>query len=243
MRSHHRISGAMACVRARRASRRAALVGPVARDYAAPIRGGPARRRASPPSTPMHAPSVPLARSLAGALLALLALAGCASSSAASGPARPQRVAWVDYRSQVLLELVNESHTGRVEQYSQVRSRAEASRKVQTDEVMAELVRVLRELDFAERALPGPMPRSGNGTNMMGLELDDGGQVSHLLAWRGMPAEQRLAFLDMANNFAEIYNSTYSLQAVDVGLDESPFENPVGPTRTKPSAPIQKVED
>lgn len=188
--------------------------------------------------------SVPLARSRArsGALLALLALSACASSGADAVAGHPQRVAWVDYRSKVLLELVNESHTDRLEQYSTVRSRSEASRKVQTDEVMAELLAVLREGGFEKRARPGAMPRGGDGQSVMALEIDDDGRISHVLAWRGMPADDRQAILGMAQNFADLYNATYGLQAVEMGLDESPFENPVGPTRNKPSAPIQKVE-
>jgi hypothetical protein len=182
------------------------------------------------------------ARTLSGALLLGLGLSGCASSATAGDAARPQRVAWVDYRSKVLLELVNESHTDRLEQYSTVRSRSEASRKVQTDEVMAELLQVLRDGGFDKRARPGAMPRGGDGQSVMALEIDDDGRISHVLAWRGMPADDRQAILGMAQNFADLYNATYGLQAVEMGLDESPFENPVGPTRNKPSAPIQKVE-
>jgi hypothetical protein len=189
----------------------------------------------------MRPPFATLARALPAALLLLSAAAGCASGPATGNAAQPRRVAWVDYRSRVLLELVNESHTDRVEQYSQVRSRDEAARKVQTDEVMDELVKVLRDLEFDALARPGPMPRGSDGSNVMGLEFDEAGQVRHVLAWRGMPADERQSFLEMANNFAEIYNATYGLQAVEVAPDESPFENPAGPTRTKPSAPIQKV--
>lgn len=190
----------------------------------------------------MSATQVASARALAGAILSLLALAGCSTSTAAdSGPARPQRVAWVDYRSKVRLELVNETHTDRVEQYSAVRSRAEASRKVQTDEVMTELLKVLHEQGFEKHALPGAMPLQGDAQSVMALEIDDNGRISYVVAWRGMPKEDREAILGMAQNFAELYNATYGLQAVELGPEESPFENPVGPTRKKPDAPIQKV--
>lgn len=189
----------------------------------------------------MRPPFAALARAVPAALLALAAAAGCASAPPSGGQAEPLRVAWVDYRSNVLLELVNETHTDRVERYSQVRSREDASRKVQTDEVMDELLRVLRQLDFDDHAQPGAMPRSGGSTHVMGLELAIGNDVRHMLAWRGMPADDRQAFLEMANNFAEIYNSTYSLQAVDVGLDESPFENPAAPSNTKSGGKIPKA--
>lgn len=175
------------------------------------------------------------------ALLGLLALAGCASHAASDGPARPQRVAWIDYRSGVRLELVNETHTGRVEQYSTTRK--DASRKVQTDEVMSGLIEILHDQGFSERARPGPMPLGGDGQNVMALEIDDAGDVQHVVAWRGMPADDRTALLGMAQNFADLYNATYGLQAVEVGQDESPFENPVGPTKKKPAAEIQKAGD
>lgn len=176
-----------------------------------------------------------------GALLSLLALAGCASGPASGGPARPQRVAWVDYRSNVRLELVNETHTGRVEQYSTTRKLDEAARKVQTDEIMSGLIEVLNEEGFAQQARPGPMPLGSDGQGVMALEIDDAGAIEHVMAWRGMPAEERTAILRMAQNFAELYNATYGLQAVEMGLDESPFENPVGPTRKKPDGALQKA--
>lgn len=176
-------------------------------------------------------------------LLALLALTGCAANSALDGPARPQRVAWVDYRSNVRLELVNETHTGRVEQYSTTRKLAEASRKVQTDEVMAGLIDFMRDEGFDSRAREGPMPRGSDGQSVMGLEIEDGGAIEHVLAWRGMPADDREAVLKLAQSFAELFNATYGLQAVEVGQDESPFENPVGPVRKKPDGTIQKIGD
>ena len=175
------------------------------------------------------------------ALLGLLPLAGCASSSASDGPARPQRVAWIDYRSNVRLELVNETHTGRVEQYSTARK--DASRKVQTDEVMSGLIDFLHEKGFEKRARPGPMPLGSDGQSVMALEIDDAGAVEHVLGWRGMPDDERTSLMAMAQGFAEIYNATYGLQAVEIGQDESPFENPVGPTNKKPASPIQKAGD
>jgi hypothetical protein len=125
---------------------------------------------------------------LACLALALAPLAACASAPA---EARPQRVAFVDYRNGTHLELVNETHTGRVEQYSEVR--ADASRKVQTDEVMQGLVEVLRERGFDRQARPGPAPRASDGQAVMALEIADGDRVEHVLGWRGMSA-RRTAF-------------------------------------------------
>jgi hypothetical protein len=165
---------------------------------------------------------------LACLALALAPLAACASAPA---EARPQRVAFVDYRNGTHLELVNETHTGRVEQYSEVR--ADASRKVQTDEVMQGLVEVLRERGFDRQARPGPAPRASDGQAVMALEITDGDRVEHVLGWRGMSADDRAELLALAQNFVALYNETYGLQAVEVREGDTPFENPVGPTRKK----------
>jgi hypothetical protein len=166
-------------------------------------------------------------------LLACLALALGPLLSCASAPveARPQRVAFLDYRNGTHLELVNETHTGRVEQYSTVRG--DASRKVQTDEVMQGLVEVLRKRGFDSLARPGPAPRASDGQGVMALEIADGERVEHVLGWRGMPADERAELLALTQNFVDLYNETYGLQAVDVKQGDTPFENPVGPTRKK----------
>jgi hypothetical protein len=192
-------------------------------------------------------PSLPrtarlLARSallLAGLLMGVLGLAGCKSTPSA-GPAHPQRVAWADYRTGVWLELVNETHTGRVEQYSELRT--DASRKVQTDEIIGAFVQLMRDEGFADHARPGPAPRGTDGQVVMALELADGDKVEHMLAWKGMPAEERKTMLSLAQNFADLFNATYGLQAVAVDPDKLPFENPVGPTKRKPDAVLKEKD-
>ena len=108
---------------------------------------------------------------------------------------------------------------------------------------MSGLIEVLMDEGFEKQARPGPMPLGSDGQSVMALEIDDAGEVQHVVAWRGMPADERTAILGMAQNFADLYNATYGLQAVEVGPDESPFDNPVGPTKKKPDGTIQKAGD
>ncbi len=166
---------------------------------------------------------------------AALLLAGCASSSgdgAEGSTGNPARVAYVDYRTQRTFELVNESHTGRIEQYSAVRQNA--NRKVQTDEVLAGLIEFMRGEGFARLARPGPAPQGSEGSVAMALEIEEGGAVEHVLGFKGMPPKDNQALITLWQGFLEIYNATYGLQAVESQGDSLPFENPVGGTRTKP---------
>jgi len=163
-------------------------------------------------------------------LLALAALLGAACASTPK-QAQPQRVAYVDYRKNAWLELVNETHTGRVEQYSEVRENA--SRKVQTDEVMEGLLEVIRKDGFERQARPGPAPRSSDGQSVVALEIEDGDRIAHVVGFKGMPPSDHKQLLSMAQSFIEVYNLTYGLQAVETKEGETPFENPVGPTRNK----------
>ena len=176
---------------------------------------------------------------LASGLVALLAtLAACASGSKAgerggAGPAKkgpPQRVLLVDYRSNVRLELVNSSHTDPLEQYSTVR--ADANRKVQSDDVMSGLVEVLRSHGFDELAQAGPAPKRAGEAVLWALEIEEPRGVSHAVATRSAPrvAQEKLALLKRA--FLEIYNSTYGLQTVETKEGDTPFKNPAGKPRT-----------
>ncbi|HVS11338.1 MAG TPA: hypothetical protein VMS76_15820, partial [Planctomycetota bacterium] len=156
---------------------------------------------------------------LANGLVALLAtLAACASGSKAgerggTGPAKkrpPQRVLLVDYRSNVRLELVNSSHTDPVEQYSAVR--ADANRKVQSDDVMSGLVEVLRSHGFDELAQAGPAPKRAGEAVLWAMEIEEPRGVSHAVATRSAPKPAQAKLVLLKRAFLEIYNSTYGLQ-------------------------------
>lgn len=138
--------------------------------------------------------------------------------------AGPLRVSHVDYRSERVLELVNEAHTARLEQYSEVR--ANANRKVQTNDLMAGLVEILYDHDFGEYEHVGPAPSAGVGPWAWAIEIDRPNGVTHVLAGPGLPDKEKKALRQYAAAFLDTYNATYSLQAVEVDVDDSPFQNP-----------------
>ena len=182
------------------------------------------------------------------ALLCLSLLVGACSS----GPSRraeapadadlgtPLRVTYIMYRSGQRLELVNEAHTGRVEQYSQVRS--DASRKVQTNDVMEGLVEVLRDNGFDRFSNAGPAPLASGSAGPMpwALELDDSGAVSYIGAVPGLSPKDNQTLLRLATAFVDTYNATYGLQAVKLKPGQSPFSNPAA-TRSVMTASRDKV--
>jgi hypothetical protein len=65
------------------------------------------------------------------------------------------------------------------------------------------------------------------------LEIEDGDRIEHVLGFKGMPTGDHKQLLSMAQSFIEVYNLTFGLQAVETKEGETPFENPVGPTRNK----------
>lgn len=166
-------------------------------------------------------------------VLALVAFfAGCASSGGSSARAdgRALRVTFVDYRTSQRLELVNEAHTSRLEQYSEIRN--DAMRKVQSDEVMGALVDYLYDEGFAERATPGPMTPGGGGRLLWGLEIVEGdGEPSHVTETKGLTAAEKQDLRQLSFAFLSTYNATYGAQAVEVQAGQSPFKAPERPTR------------
>ena len=166
-------------------------------------------------------------------LLGLLLFTSAACSSAPAAKAQPQRVSFFDFRNGTCIELVNETHTGRLEQYSERVARTEATRKVQTDEIMSSLVDMLRDEGFDDQAQSGPAPRQSDGQSVLALEIEDGDKVEYALGYKGMPADRRQKLLALVGTVVEVYNQTYGLQAVKLKEGETPFENPVGPTRNK----------
>ncbi len=158
-------------------------------------------------------------------------LCACASSSVGSevagDPGDPLRVAHIDYRSGRRLELVNDAHTSRLEQYSAVR--ASADRKVQTNDILTGLVEILYVHDFGEYEHPGPAPVSATGQWAWAIEVEGAGGPTHVLAGPGLPKRERDSLRRYAAAFLDTYNATYSLQAVEVEAGQPIFETPARP--------------
>jgi len=165
--------------------------------------------------------------------LCLLLLLGACSSSSASGdgadvPGTPLRVTYIAYKSGQRLELVNEAHTGRLEQYSAVR--ADAARKVQTNDVMHGLVEVLEDNGFEERAQAGSAPANA-GVMSWALEIEDDQGPRHIGPVPGMTAEENHKLRRLAAAFLDTYNATYGLQAVELKPDSTFFQTPTSKRR------------
>jgi hypothetical protein len=166
-------------------------------------------------------------------LASLLGLLGGCTSSGSGGVASdvkegdPLRISYISYRDAPTLELVNEAHTGRLEQYSEVR--ANANRKVQTDEVMVALVEALYDYGFGDYEHPGSAPAPGSVDGFAwALQIEGPNGPTHVLAGPGLEAKEKEALLRYAAAFVDTYNATYGLQAVQLQPGATPFDHPAG---------------
>jgi len=148
-------------------------------------------------------------------LSALLTLvAACSSTGAGSrldSVGHPARIRFVSSASQHSFELVNETHTGRVELYST--TRASADIKVQTDEVVDEVLVHFAKLGLNERLQAGAAPPPSGGTWSM-LEIDVAGEALHFTVGAGSSVEDRDLYIKCRQTFLLVYNQTYQLQSV-----------------------------
>ncbi len=152
------------------------------------------------------------------ALVASLICCACSASGPRSDPSSRNaddrtRIALRNYDADQRFELVSESHTNRVEYYSQVRS--DASRKIQSDEVMRALIEELQKQGFADFAQPGRAPSQGTEIVSQSLEIERGGETEHWVVGKGSAAEERERFRDCMLEFVQIYNLTASYQALE----------------------------
>ncbi|MBM3991798.1 MAG: hypothetical protein FJ298_12415 [Planctomycetes bacterium] len=175
-------------------------------------------------------------RAVALALLALLTLFGTnlLGSCAAAPVSRqhgPTRVGLYDFRSQRRFELVNEAHTARLDQYSTVR--ANADRKVQSNEIVAELTGWLEAEGFAALARDGASPSRGATDAVWALEVEREGKARHLVVSKSTSPEDYAHCRKLKDGFLDIYNATYAGQATQTKQGESPFLAPEPPSRVR----------
>jgi hypothetical protein len=86
---------------------------------------------------------------------------------------------------------------------------------------------------FARVARPGPAPRAGNEQAYWSLELEDPKGVSHVVLTKSLSQADIATCRQLKDAFLDIYNNTYSLQAVDVKEGEMPFKTPERPKKGK----------
>ncbi len=163
---------------------------------------------------------------LAGALLC-----ACASSGSASG-SNSMLVTLRDFKSGKRFELASESHTQRVSYYSGART--EATRKVQSDEIMAALAQELARQGLEQHAQAGRAPTLGTGDRVSwALELEQGSSTRHWLVGKGSAPGEWQEFQRCRDTFLQLYNITVSFQTVQNGSGKGYFDERAPATDTK----------
>ena len=155
-----------------------------------------------------------------------------AAPAAPKGPAYLLRM--IDYRTNIKMELVNESHTPHAEQYSKVR--ADPSRKVTTDEWMSGLIEYLDDQGWSKENKGGNAPTMAQGSLAWSLQLVGPDGASYIAAPLSMKGSQATRMVTMKNAFLQTYNATPGFQAVQNEPGKLPFKAPEGPTQLKPKS-------
>jgi hypothetical protein len=172
-------------------------------------------------------------------VLAACALAACASSpsgGAKVGSGAAVLVTLRDYERGTQLELASESHTSRVEYYSQTRQGA--ARKIQTDPIMEALLEELERQGLKDHLRQGRAPAVGGGDVIRwGLELERGGTRAHWLIGPGSSADDWRAFQQCRDTFLQLYNITVSYQTVQNPDGKAFFEDEQRRTRDPGARP------
>ena len=128
----------------------------------------------------------------------------------------------VTYRqtsSGVAMSIVNESHTDRLEKYSS--TGGDASVKVASDEVMAELLRLESKLGL--ETMPGPSPAGGAPGLLGSIEIRDARGERHAILTNASSASMKSTFVEYQVNFISLFNMIYAPQAVEA--DPTIFDN------------------
>lgn len=174
------------------------------------------------------------------ALRALAAVSAALAAACAAGGAEREDgsaallVTLHDFKKDQRFELASESHTDRVEYYSKTRS--DAVRKVQTDEVMDAFVDELGRLGFDAHEKSGRAPSARGGVIVYGLEVERGGSASHWLIGSGSAPGEIEAFRSCGKTFLDLYNITLSFQTVENPRGRELFEE----SRVKAAAGVPR---
>ncbi len=161
-------------------------------------------------------------------LLALLCLAACGSTGGSRGSSYvgssepPVSVTFRDYRSKLVLTLVNDGllvakgiegatpDLRRAAFYSK-RDAVNLGTKVASDELMRELVRALEgEGGFTRYCSPGRAPRTGLSTS---VEIEAGASVRHWAFRNGMSTEEQRNYRDCRDAVIGVHSATEQYQS------------------------------
>lgn len=165
----------------------------------------------------------------AAALLGTLSACASGGGGAAGGgsvEATAIRVTLHDYGAAQRLELASEGHTDRVRYYSEARH--DASRKVQTNEVMQALVEELNRQGFARYGVAGRAPSSGSSVISRALEIETDGVTSVWAVGSGSATaiDEKKAFHAAMAQFVDLYNLSASYQTIENPAGRDPFQAP-----------------
>ena len=154
-----------------------------------------------------------------------------ADAAAQKSPAYLLRM--TDYKSGAHMELVNESHTSHVDQYSKVRT--DPSRKVTSDEWMKGLIAYLDDEGWSKEEKRGSAPAMAQGSLRWSLELVGPKGTSFVAEPIEAKGSQRTRLRTIQKGFLDTYNATQGFQAVHSEAGKLPFKVPeyADPTKTK----------
>jgi len=138
------------------------------------------------------------------------------------GPAYLLRM--LDYKSGARLELVNESHTAPIDQYSKVRN--DRSRKVTSDEWMSGLIDYLRDNGWSKEEQKGSAPAQARGSLRWSLELIGPDGARYVAEAPEAKGSQLTRLRTIQKAFIDTYNATPQFQAVTIQEGELPFKVP-----------------
>ncbi|MFM7297236.1 MAG: hypothetical protein ACKO4Q_08440, partial [Planctomycetota bacterium] len=164
-------------------------------------------------------------------VVALLTFLGSCASAPKADRTVPTRIGLYDFRSQRRFELVNEAHTARLDQYSTVRENAD--RKVQSNEIVADLTGWFEKEGFAALAREGASPTKGSTDAVWAMEVELDGKLRHVVVSKSTPPADYALCRSLKAGFLDIYNATYAGQATQTKEGESPFLAPEPPSRVR----------
>jgi len=168
-------------------------------------------------------------------LVPLLTASGCSSTGGSSSDGGRVRVTLRDYKGGHSFELVGESHTSRLEYYSQVRD--SAARKIVPDDIAGALVSELNKRGFKKNKKPGRAPSQGGQLLTWGFEVADTSGVDHWVIGRGSSPAEAQAFLNSHQIFFELYNAVTSYQTIQNEQGRSFFNGNTARPAQAPARP------
>ncbi len=153
--------------------------------------------------------------------------AGSSSSSSSRLSARdgtPARVTFVDYRTNVRMNLVNEAHTDPVKYYSE--KKAIANTKVTSNEVMEKMLEHFDDEGYSRYATPGYAPVQSDGDPLQSIEIETSEGTTFMVNGEGVQDLARKSFRECRKAFMQIQELTVQAQVIDNSSGRTIFENP-----------------